>query len=86
MLQEFDELYIGLLRRDVAINQAEAERESGSPGEIRLDKFWPFGGDGFRDFCITISGQVGEVHLGLLALWGVGYREKIDGARTSGSG
>lgn len=86
LLEKFDELDVGLLRRNVAVHEAEAEGEGGALGEVRLDEFWPLGGDGFGDFGVAVSGQVGEIHLRLLALGRVGDREEVDGAGASGSG
>lgn len=80
MFEKFDELHVGLLRRDVAVDQAEAERERGALSEIRLDEFGPLGGDGLGDFRIAVAGQIGEIHLRLLALGRVGDGEKVDGA------
>jgi len=86
VLEEFDELDVGLLWRNVAVDKTQAERERGAVGEVGLDKFRPLGGDGFGDFCVAVSGQIGEVHLGLLALGCVGDGEEIDGSSTSGGG
>lgn len=80
VLEEFDELYIGLLGRDVAIDQAKAEGESGTLGQIRLDELWPLCRDGFGDLGVAVSGQVGEVHLRLLALGSIGDGKEVNGA------
>lgn len=84
--EEVKELNVGLLWRDIAVHQAQAEGEGGLFREIWLDKFWPLGGDGFGDFGIAVSGQVGEVHLWLLALRRAGDRKEVDGAGASRSG
>jgi len=47
VFEKFDELHVGRLRRDVAVDEAEAEGERGAFGEIRLNEFGPLGGDGF---------------------------------------
>ncbi len=85
-LEEADELRVGFLRRDVAVDEAEAERERGSFSEVGLDEFGPLGGDGFGDLGVAVSGQVGEVHLRLLTLGRVSNREEIDGAGAAGGG
>lgn len=46
-LQEVDELYIAFLRGNVAVDETKTERKRGAVSKIRLDKFWPLGGDGF---------------------------------------
>lgn len=83
MFEKFDELHVGLLRRDVTVYKAKAERESRSLGEIGLDEFGPLGGDGLGDFRIAVAGEVGEVHLWLLALRRVSNGEKVDGASAT---
>ena len=85
-LEEVDELGVGLLRRDVAVDEAEAEGERWSLSEVGFDELGPLGGDGFRDFGVAVSRQVGEEHLRLLALGLVGDGEEVDGAGASGSG
>jgi len=83
MFKKFDELHVGLLRRDVAVYEAEAECESGALGEIGLDEFGPLGGNGFGDFRVAVAGEVGKVHLWLLALGRVSNGEKVDGASAT---
>lgn len=86
MLQELDELHVRLLRRNIAVDQAEAECESGALAEIRLNEGGPLSRDRFGDFSVAVAGKIREVHLGLLAVGRVGDGEEIDGASASGRG
>ena len=86
VLEEFDELDVRLLWRNVAIDKTQAERERGAVGEVRFNEPRPLGGDGLGDFGVAVSRQIGEVHLWLLALGCVGDGEEIDGSGASGGG
>ena len=56
----FDELLVAGLRRDVGVDEADAEGEGFAFVEVGLDEVGPFGGDGLRDFGVAVAGQVGE--------------------------
>lgn len=86
VLEEFDELRVGGLRRYVAVDEAKAERKCVALGEVRLDELWPLGGDGFGDFGVAVAGKIGEVELRLLTLRRVGDGEEVDGASAARSG
>ena len=88
--EEGEELGIAFLRRDVGVDEADAERECGAIGEVGVDEFWPLGGDGFGDLRVAVAGQVSEDE----ARWrvvGGGFcvgeeREEVDGAGAAGRG
>lgn len=86
MFQELNQLDIRLLRRNIAVDQTEAQRQGRALGEVWLNEFWPFGGDGFGDFGVAISRQVGKIHLRLLALRAVRNGKEIDCPCASGRG
>jgi len=89
LAEEVDELAVAGLGRDVAVDEADGEGESFALGEVGLDEAGPFGGYGFGDFGVAVSGEIGEDERGPgldLIACALVQREEVDGASAAWGG
>ncbi len=84
-IEKRKQLFVIFLRRHIDIHQRQAQRQSLSLLQVRLDERRPTGSDFFRDLGIAVSRQISENQL-WLRFSRPAYFEKIDRARASGSG
>jgi len=80
-VQKFQQLLVVFLRRNIQIDQCEAQCEGLPFLQVRLNECRPTGGDFLRHLGIPISGQVGENQL-WLRLPGPSDFEEIDRSRA----
>src|SRR5579862_8545404 len=83
--QEVQELAIVLLRRNVHIDQSNAEGESWALMEVRLYKLWPLLRNFARNFGVTVAREIGEDQLGTRFSGPANFKE-VDAAGASRSG
>src|SRR5579864_1943199 len=62
--QEFAQLLVARLGRNVGIHQRNAQRKSGALLEVRLNELLPAGGEFVRDLGVAVAGQIGEEEVG----------------------
>ena len=77
--EEVQQLAVALLRRDVGIDQDDAQAQRGALVEIGLDEFGPFLGNLARNLGVAVAGEVGENQL-RARLSGPADLEEVDGA------
>ena len=83
-LQEFEQLAVTFLRRNVGIDESEAKRQTAAMLKVGIDEAGPLLRNLARDLCVSVAGQIGKQEF-RLGLAGAPDLKKIDTARAAGS-
>jgi len=89
LLEIEDQLSVTRLWRNIGIHQADAQCQSLSLAEVRLDEQRPLCRDGLRDLCVSIARKIGEDqrrNLLLSSTRSFVQGKEVDRPRPSGSG
>src|ERR1051326_7918807 len=85
-LQKVNQLLVGLLRRNVGVNEDQRKRQSFAVFQIGLDEFGPLRGKLARDFGVAVAGKVNEQHFRVRLAGFAVDADEIDGAGASRRG